>query len=1233
MWLSRWRTELPVEVTVLASLCIAPLIARVDAINFPSAPPANLDISKLGSVSLAGNFDSLSLYKYLGQDEDGLSNTGQSLLARYPDGGFGELVPTDGMLFDMCTFQNQILIAGNFTSVGRQPATPATGAALVDPESRRVTPLPGLDGQVTSVLCQDDTVYFGGLFTAGNVSNAISWTTNWTSLPFAGFNGPVNSIQQLPNGHIVYGGSFTGLGNGTIGAPKTPDAQVVNIGSANISSYPNTTTHTESSDPRNIICRTDAQSGNDWLLADNQPGFWRADFGFPFTPTKLRLLNSQTPDYATQTWRYTFYPTSGIANFTYYNASGVQFCDRECPLPQGNGTYQDFYFVNPIEMYGMRIDISAYYGSGGGLGGLQLFQDQIYSYAIQEFNEPRCDDVSNGSNATSSAQDWIRIYPPDNSTQYLSTYAIGGTGTGQDLPTVQFMPDLKQSGNYSIQVWTPGCIQDGSCASRGTVNITGEVTSGQGSNGNVSKEITQTNNYDKYDEVYYGYVDTTSGFRPTITLSPSANQGPNLVTVASRVGFVLKNSTSGLNGLYEYDPTQATPGSGNQDSPIDQAGTSLSDNAEVLTLAVVDGDTYVAGNFSTPDFTNVMVIQNGNATSLAGRGLNQAVQIIYQDGNQNGANLYIGGNFTNTIDNANPALQNIALYNTGSRTWQPIGGGVSGMVYSIVPLNINISSSEQEPAVAFSGYFNSTLPFDNNPAVPVENVAIWVPSRKNWLQNLGTSSIALSGQLTSQTGNDSNQVWGGAVDTQTLRVSGISGMQSSQSSFSLQQLPIRIQPEQTSPQSGIQRRASSQQPVQGVATGLYYGDNHLNITVIGGHFTAQLPNGTTIENLALINGSNNNQVTGIAGDGSADAAVLAVGYQGTSLFAGGSIENGLIEYDFVAGEPSSTQPPPLQGSNVVVEAIATQSSSSLVYFGGSFSSAGTGNLPCDGLCVWDNSARQWNSPQSGIEAGSIVNALEWGSQTRLFMAGNFTLNGNRSTMAVYDSKAQTYNTFQGSDNPDNVPGPITAFSATDNSYTSFYAAGVGANGSAFVTKFTSGSGFPNPAQGTWTPVISSQTFGVATEIQGVQVMPAQSDNPEQVLMLTGLLQITGFGNASAAIYDGSTFAPFALSTMEDGTPGTLRQVFVQNQANLLKSPSSNRLAVGFIVLIALAISLALILLIVVAGILAERIRRQREGYVPAPTAIPSYEKNGGNVGNISPERLFDGVGSGGAGRL
>ena len=61
------------------------------------------------------------------------------------------------------------------------------------------------------------------------------------------------------------------------------------------------------------------------------------------------------------------------------------------------------------------------------------------------------------------------------------------------------------------------------------------------------------------------------------------------------------------------------------------------------------------------------------------------------------------------------------------------------------------------------------------------------------------------------------------------------------------------------------------------------------------------------------------------------------------------------------------------------------------------------------------------------------------------------------------------------------------------------------------------------------------------------------------------------------------------------------------------------MALGLVILIALACSLGAIFLLVAIGILIERYRRHHEGYVPAPT---SYFDKTSNMGRIPPEHLF-----------
>jgi len=356
--------------------------------------------------------------------------------------------------------------------------------------------------------------------------------------------------------------------------------------------------------------------------------------------------------------------------------------------------------------------------------------------------------------------------------------------------------------------------------------------------------------------------------------------------------------------------------------------------------------------------------------------------------------------------------------------------------------------------------------------------------------------------------------------------------------------------------------------------------------------------------------------------------VLALGSQGTTLFAGGIITgmigdnevNGLVLYDLAAATYASSQPQPFVGPGgsrtVSVNAIAPQPSSTNVYVGGDFVSAAS--FGCPALCIYDTSRSQWNSPGSGI--GGSVAALSWIDNNRLLIGGNLTANGSSAALMTYDSRALTYGAIAGATA---LPGPITALSPGSSDGSHFWVAGKASNSSAYIEKFDGSK---------WSSI--GHLLGPNSEVRGLQVFTltdkhGKSDllNEDQDLMVLGQLNIPSFGNVSAALYNGTNFIPFVLASATNG-PGSLSQAFVQNPHNFFKN-GGHHLAVGFVVLIALAIALALIFLLVVAGIMAERIRRKREGYVPAPTQM--YDKNN-NMHRIPPEHLLAGSLGPGQGR-
>ena len=1108
------------------------------AITFNPVPSANLDLSQLGRVGLAGDFAGISLFQFEGQNENGFSTNGsQSILSRYPNGGFATLASADAGIQAMCSFVMSdgtmagVVVGGNFTSLG---GIESPGAAMFNPNTSAIVPLTGLSGQVSALLCDEttNTVYAGGSFKGLNSTNAIAWvgTAGWTNLPFAGFNGPVTSISKASNGNIIFGGEFTGLGNAT--GPNLPDQQIINISGANITSGSSTSTP-GFLEATNIVCQTSGTdgAGTTWLLADNTPGFWKATFGFGFEPTKLRLWNTHQDGRGTKTWRYTAFPIDGIMNFTYTDpATGQEAsCSSECPLSSNSSVqYQDFHFVNVIGMDGFQIDISAWYGNGGGLDGIELFENDIFAYAINEFNEPNCANVQTPSTATTTGP-WIVTPSLQSQSRYLTAWL-----TGPESASISFQPDIKQSGNYSVNMYTPGCMQDNTCSTRGRINITGIMSTGA-TNAGFQTEIFQTNNFDKYDQIYFGYIEAgSSSFRPSVTLSPSSGQSTaNLSVVAQRVGFTLISSSGGLNSLFEYDPTQAVINTADfVNSTFDQAGISLGTGSGVNALETSGSNTFVGGNFSTATYQNIFVVTSSGAQSLNGGGLNGEVLSMFL----NGSTLYVGGKFRNTSTPGISGLNNVAAYDTSKNTWSALGAGVNGMVTNIEPLLMNITTNVRETVITLTGDFNQILAFGSNSSIAVTGFAVWVPSHSNWLQNLNVATMAINGELTASIAlPGGSSLFAGSLSSSQVSANGAVALSSA-----LSTLPVHIQPSQTQSSGTLSKRASNSQNVSGVVTGLFYENGGRNVTVLGGHFTATGSNGSDINNLVFINGSNSDTITGLGSSISTDSTIFALAVQGDTLYAGGSLTgtvnggsvNGLISFNLLTSA-FTTQPPTLSGD---VNAISTRPNTGDVYVGGSFSAAGS--LDCPGVCVFTSTASQWNRPGSNL--GGVANAMTWASANSLIVGGSLSVNGANVSLATYDAKAQTWTAAAGANI---IPGPVTALAAANSDASQLWVSGSASNGSTFLMKYDGT---------TWSSV--GDTLGSGTNIRGLQVLSLTKSHDSsslvsasQTLMITGSLNLPGFGNASAVLFNGTTFQPFALTSTDANTGGSISQIFSQEQ--------------------------------------------------------------------------------------
>ena len=1133
--------------TAILSLLSIPIS---HAFNFTPIPSSNLDLSGLGRVALTGDFDSISIYQYQEQSEGlGSNNGSQALLAQIPNGAFDALVPADAYIFAMEPFVLHdgklagIVLGGNFTSLG---GTPAQGVALWDPTANKITPLPGLNGSVNAIYCNSatDTVYVGGNFKGGNSTNAIAWIgmTGWANTPFAGFNGPVNTITKAPDGNILFGGSFTGLGNTTLPAAK--DQQVLPVSSANISVSANSSID-GFNDPINIVCKTDGQdgAGNTWLLPDNAPGFWKADFSFGFQPTKLRLWNTHQDGRGTKTFRFTAFPINGIMNFTWFDPTQGKniSCDATCPLSDNKSEpFRDFHFVNPVGMNSFRIDISEWYGAGAGLNGVELFQDDIYAYAVDSQNEPSC--ATRGLRSTSTQNGPWQVTSGNSGAQFLSA-SIDGPNINAQSASVTMLANIKQSGNYTVTLFTPGCSQDNSCGRRGIANVTGIFSDGGEP---VQKEIYQTNDFDKYDEIYSGFVDAGSnGFRPSVTIAPKNDQKDPINLVALRVRYVMMSNatSSGLNGLFEYNPNAATVDTEFSKSKVNNAGTSLSDRADVSSLVVIGQDTYVGGNFSNSNFSNIFVMSNGEPTSLTNGGLNNAVASMYAFNDL----LFVGGNFTDNAKGSTPGLSNVAAYDTQSKAWQALGSGVNGDVTEIVPILLNTSGSTQELCISVNGAFTQVLPSGGSKAYDAKGLAIWVPSQKQWAQDLPSlTTQAINGKLTTFANvTDVGTIYAGSLSAQGMGYSGAAALTAQDGTPGLNSLGLHIQPMTSSTSTSANDVPSKRElvtqasgkNVTGVTTGLYVKSNGQNLTVLAGHFAATATDGSTVNNIAIVNNtdSNNATVRGFANGVNADSIfmALALSQDGNLLYAGGMLTgtinnspiNGLAVWDLQKSAFASQQLPPLSGPAPYINAIAFRPSSPDLYVGGSFD--GAGGLGCSGLCAYI--AGQWSKPGASFEGN--VSAMLWQGNDKLLVAGNVTVGGNLSALATYDAAGQKWSIPDGA--MAGVPGPVTALSPASSDASSYWLAGATrGNGSAYLVKYD-GSSYQAAPNG----------FGPGTVIRGLSVL---SLTQNLVLLVTGALNLPDFGNASAALFNGTTYQPFILAESNSG-PGSLAAVVTEQQ--------------------------------------------------------------------------------------
>lgn len=719
-------------------------------------------------------------------------------------------------------------------------------------------------------------------------------------------------------------------------------------------------------------------------------------------------------------------------NLTYTDPKTGQThaCDATCPLSNDTSLgFQDFKFVNVIGMNGFKLFISDWYGQGGGLSGLELFEDDIAAYAVSSFNEPTCQVPSLGSTSFTTGSFTRKSSFPDTSASYLSSDSGGN---------VTMEPKVLISGNYSVRLFTPGCQPDNTCGTRGIVRVQTYFNA----NAPPSEQlIYQTNLFDKYDTIFQGRIQASSStFRPRVVISPAQGQPSNQNIVAQKVQLFSLSpngdentgggevaSSASLNGLFEYAAGNWTSttnvANATFDSGFDVAGTSLGFDARVVGVVNVNGRNFVAGQFESTalGLKNVMVVNaDGTAQSLPSGGLNGAVESVAFYNNT----LYFGGEFSGTTNQSSVSgLSNVAAYDTGSNTWLPLDQGLNGNVTTVVLYAIPTGSSTNETVVAFSGKFTQIL---GSSPVSVPGLAIWIPSKGDWAERLGIGAPFVSGTLAAETASSNGTVFvaGDITAWQDMRAQGVVGLGNS----NLKGIPLGAPVASNSTKKrSLNSESNSTFSNVIITAAAYYTGNNKNITVVAGRF--MLPGAS---NLAFIDGKNNDAISGLPSGLSSNASIYSLLVNNNNLYIGGSftgtISSNYISsfaiYDFTASGWSIPQPAALVGNTpTLVNTMASRPNNVEIMVGGLFQSAGS--FPCPNICIYDTSKKQWTKPWSTTVDGEVSEIVFEDENTAL-VVGNLSFGGNTTYVGRYNFQSSLWTSVDA-----RVTGPVESVLSLD----------------------------------------------------------------------------------------------------------------------------------------------------------------------------------------------------------
>lgn len=571
-------------------------------------PILNISSSPDNSLQVFGNFKDLTFYRYTGQQnfsQEISSSSDSHGLVYYSNDTFIQLIQgsNDTHIKMITPFGSDSFI---LSGTGSLSGYKLENQLLYNLSNLSIIPIfeESLKN-INSILVDGTLAYFGGNFSLFNANGSFeghsaafwNYTTNSTSLlPFVGFgeNSTINSIVKLDDDNILFAGSFSSLDDPSLlqtvvqNMSLSSNVTQIELGQLISLQYATWKYQGSSFNESTFVCQ---ESDTESWFQEGTSGTLECALPYQVLPNKVRIYNSPNENNEISLFRITTTPSDSIMNLTYVDplSGELGFCDAFCPLfnrerleqasanVSSNATqiiyvdnnhtdikwsaeYQEFAFVNDIEVSGLQFMALNSYGDNVGLSSFQIFQDTISIFANNSLNEAGCSSAATSSYSSISDNIWTKGLA---SNSYISTHYLESS---EDIPKVTFYVNIDYAGDYTINIYTAGCLADGTCSSRSVVNVT---LWNQGNNSRITSSLIYQNNEDiKYDQIFSGHLESSCMITLEYDKSIYPNN-PSAIVVADYVEVLIDSIDSlntntkslsdiPLNGLFQYKKSNFT---------------------------------------------------------------------------------------------------------------------------------------------------------------------------------------------------------------------------------------------------------------------------------------------------------------------------------------------------------------------------------------------------------------------------------------------------------------------------------------------------------------------------------------------------------------------------------------------------------------------------------------------------------------------------------------------------